>query len=343
MCGCVGQSGGGWAHYVGQEKLRPQTGWTALAFALDWIRPPRQQNSTSFFYAHTDQWRYEKLGVEEVLSPLADPKAFGGSLIDYNVRAERMGWLPSAPQLKTNPLQVVKDAQAAGHGPEGLRRAGAEGRQPADELRGSGRAAELAAQPVRLALQPAGLQRQGPRVLLQAPARHRERRAGQGPRPATTPSRPRSTWHDAGPGRQARPAGHARLPDEHDVPVQRHRAADRELVREERPQHQRHAPVHPPAVRGGGPGVAVPLRLGDLQGIREGLQRSLRRPPRRREGSGADAADARHAGRAGAAVRREGVEEGPVRAGPGQDRAADRGGRTRLSRTSTSASPRSAP
>ena len=54
MCGCVGQTGGGWAHYVGQEKLRPQTGWTALAFALDWIRPPRQMNSTSFFYAYTD-------------------------------------------------------------------------------------------------------------------------------------------------------------------------------------------------------------------------------------------------------------------------------------------------
>ncbi len=118
MCGCIGQSGGGWAHYVGQEKLRPQTGWTALAFALDWIRPPRQQNSTSFFYAHTDQWRYEKLGVEEVLSPLADPKKFGGSLIDYNVRAERMGWLPSAPQLTTNPLKVVKDAAAAGMDPK---------------------------------------------------------------------------------------------------------------------------------------------------------------------------------------------------------------------------------
>jgi nitrate reductase alpha subunit len=114
MCGCIGKSGGGWAHYVGQEKLRPQTGWTALAFALDWIRPPRQMNSTSFFYAHTDQWRYEKLGVEEVLSPLADKKQFGGSMIDYNVRAERMGWLPSAPQLRTNPLQVVRDAQAVG-------------------------------------------------------------------------------------------------------------------------------------------------------------------------------------------------------------------------------------
>ena len=118
MCGCIGQSGGGWAHYVGQEKLRPQTGWTALAFALDWVRPPRQMNGTSFFYAHTDQWRYEKLGVEEILSPLADKAKFGGSLIDYNVRAERMGWLPSAPQLQTNPMQVVKDAAAAGMDPK---------------------------------------------------------------------------------------------------------------------------------------------------------------------------------------------------------------------------------
>ncbi|MBX3662490.1 MAG: nitrate reductase subunit alpha [Burkholderiales bacterium] len=118
LCGCIGKSGGGWAHYVGQEKLRPQTGWTALAFALDWIRPPRQQNSTSFFYAHTDQWRYEKLGLDEVLSPLADRKQWGGSMIDYNARAERMGWLPSAPQLQTNPLQVVRDAQAAGMDPK---------------------------------------------------------------------------------------------------------------------------------------------------------------------------------------------------------------------------------
>ena len=114
MCGCIGQSGGGWAHYVGQEKLRPQTGWTALAFALDWLRPPRQQNGTSFFYAHTDQWRYEKLGMEEILSPLADKKAFKGSAIDFNVRAERMGWLPSTPQLNVNPLKLAREAKAAG-------------------------------------------------------------------------------------------------------------------------------------------------------------------------------------------------------------------------------------
>ncbi|MCX8115949.1 MAG: nitrate reductase subunit alpha, partial [Burkholderiaceae bacterium] len=118
LCGCIGQSGGGWAHYVGQEKLRPQTGWTPLAFALDWVRPPRQQNSTSFFYAHTDQWRYEKLTVDEILSPLADKQRFRGSFIDFNARSERMGWLPSAPQLETNPLQVCRDAAAAGMDPK---------------------------------------------------------------------------------------------------------------------------------------------------------------------------------------------------------------------------------
>jgi nitrate reductase alpha subunit len=118
MCGCVGQSGGGWSHYVGQEKLRPQTGWLPLAFALDWSRPPRQMNSTSFWYAHTDQWRYETLSVDEILSPTAPPGPWDGALIDYNVRAERMGWLPSAPQLEMNPLSVARAAAAAGKDPK---------------------------------------------------------------------------------------------------------------------------------------------------------------------------------------------------------------------------------
>ena len=114
MCGCVGVSGGGWAHYVGQEKLRPQTGWLPLAFALDWQRPPRHMNGTSFFYNHTSQWRHEKVSVDEILSPLADPKEWQGSMIDYNVRSERMGWLPSAPQLSRNPLTIAREAKEAG-------------------------------------------------------------------------------------------------------------------------------------------------------------------------------------------------------------------------------------
>lgn len=114
MCGCIGQSGGGWAHYVGQEKLRPQTGWTPLAFALDWQRPPRHMNGTSFFYNHSSQWRYEKLDMSEVVSPLTAKNKWKSSIIDYNTRAERMGWLPSAPQLGTNPLRVAKAAKEAG-------------------------------------------------------------------------------------------------------------------------------------------------------------------------------------------------------------------------------------
>ena len=59
-----------------RRKLRPRDRLDGADLALDWIRPPRQQNATSFFCAHTDQWRYEKLGVDEVLSPLADKAAY---------------------------------------------------------------------------------------------------------------------------------------------------------------------------------------------------------------------------------------------------------------------------
>ena len=115
LCGCIGKSGGGWAHYVGQEKLRPQFGWAPLAFASDWMRPARQMNGTSFFYAHTSQWRHEKLALGEILAPTADTAKIGQmSMIDMNAKSERLGWLPSAPQLETNPLDVCDAAAAAG-------------------------------------------------------------------------------------------------------------------------------------------------------------------------------------------------------------------------------------
>ncbi|UJF18179.1 nitrate reductase subunit alpha [Vibrio sp. SS-MA-C1-2] len=114
FCGCVGQSGGGWAHYVGQEKLRPQTGWQPLAFGLDWQKPPRHMNSTSFFYNHSSQWRYETVKTEELLSPMANKADYSESLVDLNVKAERLGWLPSSPQLNVNPLTLAKQAEAKG-------------------------------------------------------------------------------------------------------------------------------------------------------------------------------------------------------------------------------------
>ena len=115
LCGTVGKSGGGWAHYVGQEKVRPQVGWSVLAFATDWCRPPRQMNSTSYFYMHSNQWRYEKVMLQDQLSPLADKNKWEGmSMIDCNIRSQRLGWLPVSPQLNTNSLNIVDEAKKQG-------------------------------------------------------------------------------------------------------------------------------------------------------------------------------------------------------------------------------------
>jgi nitrate reductase alpha subunit len=55
LTGCQGVNGGGWAHYVGQEKVRPVTGHAHLANALDWSRPPRNMIQAAYWYLHTDQ------------------------------------------------------------------------------------------------------------------------------------------------------------------------------------------------------------------------------------------------------------------------------------------------
>ncbi|MCT1397596.1 nitrate reductase subunit alpha [Paenibacillus sp. p3-SID867] len=108
-----GVNGGGWAHYVGQEKCRPIEGWSTVAFAKDWQGSPRQQNATSFFYFATDQWKYEEMGADSLKSPT------GGEIryqhpADYNVLAARLGWLPSYPQFNKNSLKFAEEAAQLG-------------------------------------------------------------------------------------------------------------------------------------------------------------------------------------------------------------------------------------
>ncbi|MGV1049421.1 MAG: nitrate reductase subunit alpha [Solirubrobacterales bacterium] len=105
LCGCQGVNGGGWAHYVGQEKVRTITGFSTLAFGLDWSRPPRHQAATPFFYLATDQWRYDDgaaAGTGE-----AHPA-------DCNALAARLGWLPSYPTFDRNPLDLTEAAEREG-------------------------------------------------------------------------------------------------------------------------------------------------------------------------------------------------------------------------------------
>ena len=203
LTGCMGRNGGGWAHYVGQEKCRPITGWISLANALDWSRPPRTMIGTAYWYMHTDQWRFDGYRADALASPLADGHLAGMHTADTIAQSARLGWMPFYPQFDRNPLDLADEADAAvadGRASD----AGAyvaeqlHGRQPAVRDRGRRRPGELAAHPGAVAGQPARLVGQGQRVLPQAPARHPLQRAW---RRSAAGRRGRATcaWHDEAP------------------------------------------------------------------------------------------------------------------------------------------------
>ncbi|HET8970242.1 MAG TPA: nitrate reductase subunit alpha [Candidatus Nanopelagicales bacterium] len=113
LTGSMGRNGGGWAHYVGQEKCRPLTGWGSLANALDWSRPPRTVPGTSFWYLHTDQYRYDGYDTAELTSPLAEGHLSGMHSADAIAKSARLGWMPFYPQFDRNPLDLADEAVAA--------------------------------------------------------------------------------------------------------------------------------------------------------------------------------------------------------------------------------------
>jgi nitrate reductase alpha subunit len=114
LTGCQGVNGGGWAHYVGQEKCRPVTGWAQLASAADWSRPPRHMIGTAYWYLHTDQWRYDTFSADVVSSALGDGAFAGRSTADLLSQSARLGWMPSYPTFDRNPLDLADEAAAAG-------------------------------------------------------------------------------------------------------------------------------------------------------------------------------------------------------------------------------------
>lgn len=112
LCGCIGVQGGGWAHYVGQEKLRPQEGWANITFANDWHKGgARQQQGTTWYYFATDQWRYEEMENRQQYSPVYQGDHRYLNNADYVQMAIRLGWLPSYPQFDRNSLSFVDDYQ----------------------------------------------------------------------------------------------------------------------------------------------------------------------------------------------------------------------------------------
>src|SRR3989338_221313 len=116
FCGCVGTNGGGLAHYVCQEKLAPMESWSSIALAKDWYGPSRLQNAPSWHYVHTDQWRYERHFTDYHTVPAKQKKdsLAQGHTMDVQVKAVRNGWLPFYPQFNQNPIELTREAQAAG-------------------------------------------------------------------------------------------------------------------------------------------------------------------------------------------------------------------------------------
>jgi len=114
LTGSMGRNGGGWAHYVGQEKVRPLTGFQTMAMATDWVRPPRQVPGASYWYAHTDQWRYDGYAADKLASPVGRGRFAGRHTMDLLAAATAMGWSPFYPQFDRSSLDVADEARAAG-------------------------------------------------------------------------------------------------------------------------------------------------------------------------------------------------------------------------------------
>ncbi|MBF6455047.1 nitrate reductase subunit alpha [Nocardia cyriacigeorgica] len=117
LTGSMGRNGGGWAHYVGQEKCRPVTGWATVAMGTDWHRPPRQMAGTSYWYVHTDQWRYDGYRADALAAPTGRGRFRGKHTMDVLASAAAMGWTPFYPQFDRSTLELADEARAAGADP----------------------------------------------------------------------------------------------------------------------------------------------------------------------------------------------------------------------------------
>ena len=305
----MGRNGGGWAHYVGQEKCRPITGWISLANALDWSRPPRTMIGTSFWYMHTDQWRNDGYSADSLASPLAEGTWPGKHTADTIAQSARLGWMPFYPQFDANPLDVADEAQAAVD--EGAaadagvvrRRARCTTARCSRRSRTSTRPENWPRTLVLWRSNLMGSSAKGNEYFLKHLLGTHSNVLGtenpEAPRPREV------AWHDEAPGGQARPAGLGRLPDDVDDAAVRRRAARR------RPGTRSTTCPRPTCTRSCTPSPRRSTRRGRRKSdfetfhlIAQTALRAGRDPPRHPQGPGQRAAAARHPGRDGAARRR---------------------------------------
>ena len=110
LVGAQGVNGGGWAHYVGQEKLRPAEGWQNIATARDWVslQNCKTEHHSSILLPTNIVMRNSRLVI--YVSPTVD-KARYDHYADYNVMAARLGWFRSIRHLIKIQLIYIKKRQ----------------------------------------------------------------------------------------------------------------------------------------------------------------------------------------------------------------------------------------
>ena len=204
--GSMGRNGGAGPLPIGREKCRPVTGWATMAMASDWSRPPRQMAGTSYWYAHTDQRRYDGFGpTTQPGGPRPVPRRTPWTC--WPPRWRWAGRLPFFPQFDRSSLTVADEAAEGKEIPEYVAEQLASGSSSSPIPDGP---AQLAAGARRLAGQPWARRARALRTfcaICWAPPRtcRRTRRSHCGP----TTSRGATTFR-----RQARPADVDRLPDD---------------------------------------------------------------------------------------------------------------------------------
>jgi nitrate reductase alpha subunit len=115
LCGANGVNGGNFNHYVGTQHTRLNAAFVNLSGALDWSAPPRLMNSTSLWYFHTGQWRYDGMPLDSQWATGAKKLPEFNHAADMNSLAVNLGWLPFFPQIdKKNPIHLYQEAVQAG-------------------------------------------------------------------------------------------------------------------------------------------------------------------------------------------------------------------------------------
>ena len=134
LCGCIGKSGGGWSHYVGQEKLRPQTGWLPLAFGLEPLFERRRPAPQEEAREHIAAVRFARIvqaafgGRRQELRDVAGDRAGIHGDVVVAARVQRVG-----AQVRPNDVKGLAEGAAGGPLVE-LRPEHAEERVAAHEL-----------------------------------------------------------------------------------------------------------------------------------------------------------------------------------------------------------------